>query len=103
MSKPRTPEHFPHMKVRGGRRRRDAQIAQTWRGMRAIDWSAIGRVFDGMAGALTKLGTAVVRVRLIIGASFHMAMLRQHNAWVATHQLPVKPSPYALPIHGGQR
>jgi hypothetical protein len=52
MSRPRIPEHFPRMKVRGGRRRLNAQITQAW---------------TGMAEAASKVGRAFVRISAQVG------------------------------------
>lgn len=101
MSKPRTPEHFPRMKVRGGRRRRDAELTRYWRAVHTIDWATIGirvkAAFDGFATALNHVGAQLARMQEVYRLRSWVATHQRHNAWVATHQLPATPSPYAAP------
>jgi len=54
MSKPRNPRYFPHMKVRGARRRRIAPIqrmAGAFDSLSMTAWQAVV-VFDGLARVL---------------------------------------------------
>lgn len=106
MSKPRTPEHFPRMKVRGYRRHRNAQITHAWRSASRIDWA-------GVHDALAQVGrSAAVAVEQLadFGNTMRVSMLRAmnvglwlaqravRNRWVATHQLTATVSPYAAPM-----
>jgi hypothetical protein len=102
VSKPRIPENFPRMKVRGGRRRRDARFRTYWTSVQDIDWSSLAvriqAAFDGMARAFEEAGRQLGRMIATTRAALAVHLWRQHNHWVATHQLPATPSSYAAPI-----
>lgn len=51
---PRTPRHFPRMKVRGARRRRDAP------------WQMIARQYDLFGEACIRVGEQVMRVGRVV-------------------------------------
>ena len=56
-SRPRTPEHFPRMKVRGGRRRAHAKLARQRKALAQISAAArtTGISFAGMSVILARL------------------------------------------------
>ena len=93
MSHPRTPEHFPRMKVRGGRRRRDARIRQAWRGA-SHAFVRIEADFRAFADAMRGVGRALAAVR----TTFWLARRRARDQWLSRHMLTDTPSPWAAPI-----
>ncbi len=111
MSKPRTPENFPRMKVRGGRRRRNAEITRAWKTVHTIDWGAISRVFDGFGHVVVRATEAVATLaQRIAKAAIRSATIalwvasrNVENQWVATHQLPATVSPWAAPVQCTER
>lgn len=102
MSRPRTPEHFPRMKVRGGRRRRDAEITRAWRAFERVDLTTIVRAFNSLAAAVAetfatiKRALAEIRTATLVG--FWLARRRARDQWLARRMLPATPSPWAAPI-----
>lgn len=104
MSRPRTPEHFPRMKVRGGRRRLHAQIDQSWRGT-AETAARFGRAviritadFHAFAEAMDRLAEQARQLRIAVLASFWLARRRARDQWLSRRMLPATPSPWAAPI-----
>lgn len=59
-TKPRTPEHFPRMKVRGARRRRLAP--------RQLAIGRMHRAFEGLGAALHQIGESARYVTISIEA-----------------------------------
>ncbi|MDR6574324.1 hypothetical protein J2X60_002983 [Curtobacterium sp. 320] len=104
MSRPRTPEHFPRMKVRGGRRRLNAQIGQAWSGMAETAFKA-GRAFVHISAQVGPFVEAMERVRrqLRIGTlvGYWLARRRARDQWLSRHMLPATPSPWAAPTQKG--
>jgi hypothetical protein len=90
------------MKVRGGRRRRDAQVTHAWRSVQTIDWDALGRAMQRIGEAAVAVVAAVERTANAWVRAFKIAAwstrLNTRNRWVATHQLPARPSPWAAPL-----
>jgi len=80
MSRPRTPEHFPRMKVRGGRRRhlqRATQRATLARRAARLDWATIGRaILDGFAALTEGAGAAL----LLMGEALRQEPRRDDHA-----------------------
>lgn len=99
------------MKVRGGRRRRDAEITRYWRAVKTIDWSGLASAFDGfMTGigrAINNLAAAAERVVkayvLSSKVTWWLSGQNARNRWVATHQLPAAVSPWAAPVQCTER
>lgn len=102
MSRPRTLEHFPRMKVRGGRRRRDAEITRAWRVFERVDISSLARGFNHLVAAVAetfatiKRALAEIRTAALVG--FWLARRRARDQWLARRMLPATPSPWAAPI-----
>jgi len=90
------------MKVRGGRRRRNAEITQAWRAVNAIDFAALGRVLEDVGRAAVAMAEVVSAAASRMVSIFRIALwVTNRNArirWFATHQLPAHPSPWAAPI-----
>jgi hypothetical protein len=90
------------MKVRGGRRRHDAEIVQAWRAVNAIDFAALGRALENVGHAAVAMVDAFTAAATKFVQTFRTAWwVARHNTrvrWVATHQLPAHPSPWAAPI-----
>lgn len=111
MSRARTPENFPRMKVRGGRRRRNAEITRAWHTVSTIDWGAIGRVFDGFGRAVVRATEVIADVAQQIAkaaiqsvtVALWLARRNRDDRWVATHQLPATVSPWAAPVQCTER
>lgn len=104
MSRPRTPEHFPRMKVRGGRRRLQAKVEQAWRGP-AEAAASFGRAviritanFHAFAEAMDRLAEQARQLRIATLASFWLARRRARDEWLSRRMLPATPSPWAAPI-----
>lgn len=101
MGRARTRENFPRMKLRGGRRRRDAEIKQAWRTVQAIDFAALGRALENVGRAVGAMVAAVTTAVTNLVDTFRIAWwVANRNTrirWVATHQLPAHPSPWAAP------
>lgn len=102
MGRARTRENFPRMKVRGGRRRRDAEIVQAWRAVNAIDFAALGRALENVGRAAVAMveavTTAASKLVQTVRIAWWVANRNTRIRWVATHQLPAHPSPWAAPI-----
>lgn len=102
MGRARTRENFPQMKVRGGRRRRDAEITQAWRAVNAIDFAALGRAVENIGRAAVAMVEAVTAVASkfvqTVRIGWWVANRNARIRWVSTHQLPATPSPWAAPI-----
>lgn len=103
MSKPRTPEHFPRMKVRGGRRRHDASVREA----PLFDWAGLAvrvqAALESFAAGLRRIGESLTRMQEAYRVRSAVAARQRVNQWVATHQLPATPSPWAAPIEGARR
>lgn len=101
MSRPRTPENFPRMKVRGGRRRLSAQIGQAWSGMAEAAFKA-GRAFVRISAQVGPFVEAMERVRwqlrIATLVSSWLARRRARDQWLSRRMLPATPSPWAAPI-----
>jgi len=107
MGRARTRENFPRMKIRGGRRRREAEIVRAWRAVNAIDFAALGRAFENVGRAAVAMVEAVTaaagRMVRTFRAAWWVANRNVGIRWIATHQLPAHPSPWAAPIVAGTR
>lgn len=111
MSRARTRENFPRMKVRGVRRRRDAELTRYWRTVEKVDWSALGRAIEGIGEAAVKVvdqaAAAVRRFTSGFVRALNVALWadrqNRRNRWVATHQLPATVSPWAAPVQCTER
>jgi hypothetical protein len=101
MSRPRSREHFPRMKVRGGRRRLNAQIAKAWRGTNdsiatasqhfvriSVDARAFVEAMDRMARHVVHYAFVVVP---------WLERRQRADEWVSSHMLTATPSPWAAP------
>lgn len=106
---PRTRENFPHMKDRAAGRR-IARERAAWR--RGLD--AAGTMLDQLRNAFDRLSSVVVdtfrainRALTRIQSAFYVAarqtQLNNRIRWVATHQLPAAPSPWAAPVQCTER
>jgi hypothetical protein len=102
MGRARTRENFPRMKLRGGRRRRNAEIVQAWRAVNAIDFAALGRALESVGRAAIAMVEAISAAANRMVRTFRTALwVANRNTriqWIATHQLPAHPSPWAAPI-----
>lgn len=102
MGRARTRENFPRMKVRGGRRRRDAEITQAWRAVNAIDFAALGRALENVGrvavAVVEAITAAASKFVQTVRTALWVANRNTRIRWVATHQLPAHPSPWAAPI-----
>ena len=101
MSRPRTREHFPRMKVRGGRRRLRAHVRQAWRDV-AVSASKVGTAFVRIVVDTTAFTEAMVRVsrhvRVAAQVGFWLARRRARDQWLSRRMLTATPSPWAAPI-----
>ncbi|UWD83624.1 hypothetical protein NY057_05105 [Curtobacterium flaccumfaciens] len=101
MSRPRTLEHFPRMKVRGGRRRLHSQIGSIWTDVSEAA-SKAGRVFVRISAQVGPFVEAMERVRrqlrIATLAGFWLARRQARDQWLSRRMLPATPSPWAAPI-----
>ncbi|QKS17295.1 hypothetical protein HUN59_14725 [Curtobacterium sp. Csp2] len=97
MSRPRTPDQFPRMKVRGGRRRHDASFREAWRGVGTAA-AGLGAAFVEMRVRAGEFVFTMQAVRAALRASFWLARRRARDQWISRRMLPATPSPWAAPI-----
>lgn len=101
MSRPRTREHFPGMKVRGGRRRLHSQIGSIWIDVTEAA-SKAGRAFVRVSAQVGPFVEAMERVRrhlrITTLANFWLARRQARDQWLSRRMLPATPSPWAAPI-----
>lgn len=104
MGRARTRENFPRMKDRAAARQVRRQRRTVVAFVRILPEAS--RFMQQLSDAVAEIGRVAARAAETIGSSFHRAVRlamwieRQHNRnrWVATHQLPAQPSPWAAPI-----
>ncbi|QKS13934.1 hypothetical protein HUN58_14565 [Curtobacterium sp. Csp1] len=66
----------------------------------------LSRFMQQLGDAIAEIGRTAVRAAEVIGRSFYLVVRlarwierqRNRDRWVATHQLPAHPSPWAAPI-----
>jgi hypothetical protein len=64
-TRPRTPEHFPSMKVRGARRRNGQRVSQLRQvGGTAADWSSFARALGDFAKRIVAALGAIGELRV---------------------------------------
>lgn len=101
MSRPRTREHFPRMKVRGGRRRLHARIEQTLRGLHqpiAKLSQAFVRIEVDVRAFADAMDRIACHINTAVLAANWLARRRARDQWLSRRMLTATPSPWAAPL-----